>query len=171
MANDAKRVWGAVAGILVAAALIVRVGGIVVTTLAGSEKLDARWAHCETGRYGPGPCVKGPLLDVVAASVISVILLVIILGCLRVIWRVRWERRLRAHGARVSGVVVASTRLTPPNRRRPVRFRIRVEVPAVPGIIALTQMDSALPSGTSLTVAYDPAHPRRRGVVIDEHAS
>jgi Protein of unknown function (DUF3592) len=169
--NDSKRLWGAIAGVIAAVALLIRIGGIAVRDLAGSEKLDAKLAHCKTGRYGPGPCVRGPLVDVIASSVISLILLLIILGCLLVIWRVRWERHLRGHGTRVPGVVVSSTRLTPANRRQPARVRVRVEVPGIPGVTALKQTDKVVPDGDHLTVAYDPARPRRRAIVVDDPAS
>jgi hypothetical protein len=81
---------------------------------------------------------------------------------------VRWERHLRAHGTRVPGVVTASTRLTPAKGRQPARVRVRVEVPDVPGLVVLKVTDQAVPEGSHLTVAYDPAHPSRRAVVVDD---
>jgi hypothetical protein len=59
--NDSKRLWGAVAGLIVTLALLVRIGGIAVSDLASGEKLGAKTAYCKTGRYGPGPCIKGSL--------------------------------------------------------------------------------------------------------------
>jgi len=91
--NDSKRLWAAVAGLIATLALLIRIGGIAVGDLASGEKLGAKAAYCKTGRYGPGPCIKGSLVDVIASSVISVILLLIILVCLRVIWKVLRDRQ------------------------------------------------------------------------------
>jgi hypothetical protein len=168
VSHDAKRLWGAVAGVVVTLALLVRIGGVAVSDLARRENLGAKLAYCKTGRYGPGTCVKGTLVDVIASSVISVILLLIIAVLVRLIWRVRWERRLRASGTRVPGVVVASTKVTPANRRQAARVRLRIEVPTVPGVTAVKETDQDAAQGSRVMVAYDPARPRRRAVVVDD---
>jgi hypothetical protein len=91
--NDSKRLWAAVAGLIATLALLVRIGGIAVSDLASGEKLGAKAAYCKTGRYGPGPCIKGSLVDVIASSVISLVLLLIIAVCVRVIWKALRERQ------------------------------------------------------------------------------
>jgi hypothetical protein len=158
-----KRLWRAVAAVIVAAALLILIGDRVARVLATSDGVILKFGYCPTVRSKR--CWTGSLVHILPYAVAAAIFVAIIVHYLVVIWRLSRELHIRAHGTRVPGVVVGITWLNRANEPR--RIQLRVEVPGMPGVIAVKETAQEIPKGRQLMVAYDPARPGR-AVVVDD---
>jgi hypothetical protein len=143
------------------------VGGVLVWRWLAYDDENRRYV-C-TGQPGvTATCFEGDTTNMVLGllySTIGVTLLAVLVGML-VRWR-RADRRqeaLRERGRRTTAVItrVTATSVILGGKRV---YRVRGEVPTVPGLMLDERTDHPLPLGTRLTVAYDPANPTELAVV------
>jgi hypothetical protein len=155
----------------VAAVILVASGRAALHGLEDYGKPSLPVYYCpKVGRCGT------PIDNIVVGSVIVLGMLLVIYFCLRWIWVARWQQHLHAHGTRVRGVVASCTPLFYPAQmrrraadpRRLACYKTRVEIPGVPGAYAARSTHLELPKGRQVTLAYDPARPRRRAIIVDD---
>ena len=143
------------------------VGGVLVWRWLAYDDENRRYA-CQ-GRPGEtATCFEGETTNMVLGLLYSTIglTLLAVFVCMVVRWR-RADRRhqaLRERGRRTTAVVtrVTATSVILGGKRV---YRVRGEVPTVPGLMLDERTDHPRPLGTRLTVAYDPANPIELAIV------
>jgi hypothetical protein len=145
-------------------------GGVLVWRWLAYDDENRRYV-C-TGPPGTkATCFEGETTNMVLGllyTAIGLTLLAVFVGLL-VRWR-RADRRhqaLREQGRRTTAVVtrVTATSVILGGKRV---YRVRGEVPTVPGLMLDERTDHPLPLGTRLTVAYDPVNPTELAVVHED---